>query len=206
MDEKKLHWETIYDSKSADDLSWTQANPSPSIDWILEVLPDRDSAVIDVGGGTSVLVERLLEAGCIRPAVLDISSSAIDQAKRHLNKNAALVEWIEADVTAFTTSRKFSLWHDRAVFHFFTKRSDRELYIESLKQSLSPGGYALIATFSPLGPGHCSGLDVMRFDEKALSSELGKNFILTRSELYIHHTPWGASQEFTYCLFRLVRF
>lgn len=202
MDEKKQHWENIYKSKSANKLSWTQANPSPSIDWILEVLPDRNSAVIDVGGGISVLTQRLLKNGYVRPAVLDISSSAIDQAKLRMNEQAALVDWIEADVTAFNSFRKFALWHDRAVFHFFTKRSDRELYIKSLKRSLSPGGYVLIATFSPLGPDQCSGLDVTRFDEKALSSELGVDLVLTRFENHTHQTPWGKDQAFTYCLFQ----
>ncbi|HMN68051.1 MAG TPA: hypothetical protein PKC28_05880 [Bdellovibrionales bacterium] len=72
MDEKKELWETVYRTKTTNGQSWTQAKPSPSIDWILEVAPDRERAIIDVGGGTSTLVDYLLAAGFERPAVLDI--------------------------------------------------------------------------------------------------------------------------------------
>jgi trans-aconitate methyltransferase len=201
MDEKKHHWENIYSTKTADKLSWAQARPSPSIEWILEAVPDRKSAVIDVGGGTSTLVDHLLEAGYMRPAVLDISSTALDQAKIRLGEKANSVEWIEANITSLTSSRKFSLWHDRAVFHFLTIRTDRELYIEALEKSLMTGGFAIIATFSPQGPTQCSGLNVMRFDEKSLKAELGDDFRLVRSENHVHLTPWGTEQAFTYCLF-----
>ncbi len=202
MDEKKQHWENVYNTKTAEKLSWTQPRPSPSIEWILEAAPDHQSAVIDVGGGTSTLVDHLLEAGYMRPAVLDISSAALDQARIRLGEKANSVEWIEADVTAFNSSRKFLLWHDRAVFHFLTKRTDRELYIESMKKSIATDARIIIATFSPLGPGQCSGLDVMRFDEKSLEAELGKEFMLIRSEKHTHRTPWGKDQAFIYCLFR----
>lgn len=203
MDEKKQHWEKIYNTKTADKLSWTQERPFPSIDWILEVAPERTSAVIDVGGGTSSLIDHLLDAGYLRPAVLDISKAALDQAMDHLGEKATLVDWIEGDVTAFTPSRRFSVWHDRAVFHFLTKRPDRELYIGSLKKSLTPGARVIIATFSPRGPDQCSGLSVMRFDEKSLSEELGHEFKLIRSEEFTHQTPWGTNQAFIYCMYQL---
>jgi SAM-dependent methyltransferase len=201
MDEKKRHWETTYKTKSSEKLSWTQDRPTPSIDWIIETTPARDAAIIDVGGGTSHLVDHLLDADYGRPTVLDISSAAIEQARFRLGKREALVDWIESDIVDYQPLRKFSLWHDRAVFHFLTRREDREKYIETLKNALLPEGKIILATFSPHGPGQCSGLDVMRFDEGALASELGSSFKLLRSERRIHATPWGTSQEFVYCCF-----
>ncbi len=203
MDDKKKHWDAIYSTKPSDKLSWTQERPSPSIEWIMEAFPDRAVGIIDVGGGTSLLVDHLLDAGYLMPAVIDISSSALRQAKDRLGKRDTLVDWHEGDITTHQPSRKFALWHDRAVFHFLTRRQYREKYIKVLQKSLAPKGKVILATFSPQGPGQCSGLDVMRFDEHTLSSELGSDFELVRSERRTHVTPWGDSQDFVYCLFSL---
>lgn len=203
MDETKGHWEQIYLTKSPSELSWTQERPSPSLDWILEAVPNRSSAVIDVGGGISTLVDHLLLEGYDWPAVLDVSESALEIARERLGSFAAQVEWISADVTDCDFKRKYELWHDRAVFHFLTVRSDRVAYLAGLRKALVAGGKALLATFSPQGPSKCSGLDVVRFDEKVLSLELGEDFRLLRHERREHTTPWGTTQDFQYCLFQL---
>jgi trans-aconitate methyltransferase len=202
MEEKKKHWESLYKAKGPTELSWTQERPSPSLEWILDAVTDRSAAIIDVGGGTSPLVEFLLDAGYSEPAVLDISGAAIEKAKAHLGVRKSLVEWIEADVTTVMLSRKFSLWHDRAVFHFLTNRPDREKYLTTLRASLTTHGKLLLATFSPNGPGQCSGLDVMRFDESTLAIEIGPDFHLIKNLRHTHKSPWGSEQEFQYCLFQ----
>ena len=204
MHETKSHWEQIYLTTSHRELSWTQVRPSPSIDWILEAVPARTSAIIDVGGGVSNLIDQLILEGYDWPAVLDVSETALEIARERLGNFAAQVEWLTADVTDCDFRRKYDLWHDRAVFHFLTTRSDRVAYLASLKKALVAGGKALIATFSPQGPSKCSGLDVVRFDEKVLSLELGDDFRLLRHERHQHTTPRGATQEFQYCLFQLV--
>lgn len=181
MDDKKRHWEDIYKAKSASELSWTQEIPSPSLEWILDTVPDRNTAIIDVGGGISPLVDFLLDAGYSRPAVLDISIGAIEKAKARLADRQSLVDWIEADVTSVTIKRKFSLWHDRAVFHFLTNRLDREKYLATMRRSLGPQEKVLFATLSPNGSDQCSGLDVMRFDEQTLAAEIGPEFDLIRN-------------------------
>jgi SAM-dependent methyltransferase len=201
LDDKKEHWESIYRTKDASELSWTQERPSPSLEWIVDAIPDRSAAIIDIGGGLSPLAEFLLDVGYSRPTVLDISEDAIKTAKERIGKRQSLVDWIVADVTTEKLIRKFTLWHDRAVFHFLTSRADRERYIENVRTSLTAQGKILLATFSPNGPGQCSGLDVMRFDESALSTELGSEFRLLRSARHTHQTPWGRAQEFQYCLF-----
>ena len=72
------HWENVYTSKSDEELSWTQAEPATSLALIAEAC-SADS-VIDVGGGTSLLAERLLDQG-YAVTVLDISQAAIDRAR-----------------------------------------------------------------------------------------------------------------------------
>jgi trans-aconitate methyltransferase len=200
MDPSKAYWDRIYDSKTEQQMSWTQLEPNPSLGWILEISPDKKAFVIDVGGGLSVLTCRLLEEGFRYPAVLDISETALDKAKTAAG--ATPVEWIVDDVRTFSASRKFNIWHDRAVFHFLTDKADRDLYWASMRQTLLPDGYALIATFSPQGPNRCSGLDVMQYDEASLSAELGAAYKLIKSTRQTHLTPWGSPQEFQYCLFQ----
>src|SRR5512141_2302063 len=85
----KEHWEAVYASKS-------DAEPRTSLSLIEEVC--AAGRVIDVGGGVSVLAERLLERG-YSVTVLDISQTALDRARSRLEVRASEIHWIVADVT-----------------------------------------------------------------------------------------------------------
>jgi SAM-dependent methyltransferase len=132
--------------------------------------------VIDVGGGQSFLVDRLLDSGIDKVAVLDISNVALDRTKERLGERAASVEWIEADVTSISDVGTFDLWHDRAVFHFLTEPKDREAYLELASKSIPVGGHMIIGTFATDGPEKCSGLPVCRYDAESMASTLGDPF------------------------------
>lgn len=204
MNDKKSLWENVYSTKTSDQLSWTQGSPQPSIEWILDAVPDPSSKIIDVGAGNSNLVDYLLEAGYVCPSVLDLSSSALNQSRVRLKEKASQVEWIEGDITTFQPDKRFSLWHDRAVFHFLLDPIQRKQYINSLHSALIPNGRAIIATFSLKGPTQCSGLKVVRYSEAEIAAELGDAFRLIRGEQVHHVTPWKAEQAFTYVLFEKV--
>ncbi len=195
------HWETVYTSKSDAELSWTQAEPATSLALIAEAC-SADS-VIDVGGGTSLLAEKLLDRG-YAVTVLDISQAAIDRARRRLGTRASEVDWIVADITAGPDLGTFDVWHDRAVFHFLVTPEDRAAYVALLARTVSQGGYAVIATFALDGPDKCSGLDVRRYDGGSLAAELGPRFRLLKSVPELHRTPWNAPQSFQYSLFKRV--
>jgi len=63
---------------------------------------------------------------------------------------------VVGDVTTTLFDREsVDFWHDRAVFHFLTQPAERDAYVESLRRSLRPGGFALIATFGPSGVAGC---------------------------------------------------
>lgn len=126
MDEK-AHWEAVYGSKAETELSWHQSDPRRSMQLILDATQGR-GRIIDVGGGSSVLVDRLLEQPFERIAVLDISQAALNRSKARLGERAARVEWIEVDITGVEGVGQFDVWHDRAVFHFLTDPKDRERY------------------------------------------------------------------------------
>jgi SAM-dependent methyltransferase len=200
----KFLWDQIYHAKSADQMSWTEANPSPSYEWILDAAPERSSKILDVGGGTSLFVDLLLEAGYQMPALMDISPEALSQAQARVGARCSEIEWIESSVLEFRTLPRFSLWHDRAVFHFLTDEQDREKYFEVLRQALLPKAKVIVATFSTSGPEKCSGLNVMRYDETTLPAQLDRRFETVRLERKIHKTPWSTEQEFIYGLFSAI--
>ena len=72
----------------------------------------------------------------------------------------------------------------------------------TLRQTLQPGGTAIIATFAPDGPPKCSGLDVVRYDEQSILAELGTELRLQEVSRDIHVTPWESEQRFIYFRFR----
>lgn len=198
---RKEHWEQVYRTKATDDVSWYQVRPGASLKLIEASGVGKDQRIIDVGGGASVLVDFLLDAGFSRLAVLDISAAALECARQRLGTRARQVEWLEADVTEFAPAQRYRLWHDRAVFHFLTEKTDREKYVESLKRTLAPDGQVIIATFGVDGPLRCSGLKVARYNAPAICGELGDDFQLVQELPETHVTPWGTEQKFTYFRF-----
>ena len=199
----KEHWNHVYQTKEHDDVSWYQSRPATSLKLIEACGVGKQEGIIDVGGGASVLVDFLLDAGFTRLAVLDISAVALAYAKERLGARAGNVEWFEADVTRFASPHCFNLWHDRAVFHFLTDKADRQKYVQTLKRTLTPDGHVIIATFAIDGPLKCSGLEVARYEASAIAAELGEGFRLLEQVDETHTTPWGTEQKFSY--FRFAR-
>jgi trans-aconitate methyltransferase len=200
--ETREHWEAVY--RTNRNHSWHQAEPRHSVELIEECAPDRDAAIIDVGGGDSLLVDALLDRGHSDITVLDISAAALHVAHKRLGVRAALVKWIVSDVlTAVLPDHHFCVWHDRAVFHFLTLAEHRKRYVHLMKEAIKPGGCIVMATFGPNGPLKCSGLDVMRYSGRSLLAELGAGVALLESSTEIHATPSGAHQEFQYSRFRM---
>ncbi len=197
----KEHWETVYESKSDAELSWTQAEPRTSFSLIEEVC--AAGRLIDVGGGASVLAQRLLERG-YSVTVLDISQMALERARNRLGDRASEIHWMVADVTANPDLASFDVWHDRAVFHFLIAPAERAAYIALLTRTVAAGGHAVIATFALDGPERCSGLETRRYDGQTLAAELGPSFELLKSVPEMHVTPGGGRQSFQYSLFRRV--
>jgi len=200
--ERREHWERIYREMQPNELSWYQTDPTLSLA-LLEaagILPD--DPIIDVGGGASPLVDRLLERGFRDITVLDIAHTALAQVRLRLGPAAERISLIRADITQFRSARKYALWHDRAVFHFLTDPINRRAYVGALTAALRPSAHVIIATFALDGPPRCSGLDVARYDPDGLASQLGGGFHLLRVEQEQHMTPAQRVQHFQYCLFR----
>lgn len=199
----KAHWQSIYQVKGPDQLSWFQAEATLSRDLIARFAPDRNARIVDVGGGASTLVDGLLLDGYRHVTVLDLSAAALEHARRRLGDAAASVEWREADVLhAPFPEGAVDVWHDRAVFHFLTVADDRERYVAQVRLAVKPGGLVLVATFAEDGPTRCSGLETRRYSPIALHAEFGDDFVLISNQREAHVTPAGAAQAFTYCVCR----
>jgi SAM-dependent methyltransferase len=201
--DRKSHWEGIYRDKLPTQVSWYQPHALRSLDLIRRVSPPPDGPIIDVGGGASILIDDLLDAGYHDVTVLDLSAAALAVVRARLGTRANTVRWIEADIlTASLPKAGYSVWHDRAVFHFLTAPADRARYVAQVRHTVRPGGYVVVATFADDGPTRCSGLEVTRYSPKALHAEFGSPFQLMVSEREEHVTPGGVRQAFTYCLCR----
>lgn len=193
------HWERVYREKSADQVSWFQPHAASSLRLIQRCVP-LEAAIIDVGGGASVLVDDLLNAGYRDLCVLDLAESALAISRARLGARAAQVEWITGDITTVKLpAGRYDLWHDRAVFHFLTDADERARYVAQVRHAVKPGGHVIVAAFGPGGPLRCSGLEVVRYAPQALHAEFGASFRLLGHETEIHHTPQGKTQEFVYC-------
>jgi trans-aconitate methyltransferase len=106
-------------------------------------------------------VDRLVSAGFVDVSVLDISDTALRIGRARLGETAPLT-WLGADLLLWHPTRRYGLWHDRAVFHFLTDRNDRDHYLTLLGTAIEPGGAVVIGTFAADGPERCSGLAVAR--------------------------------------------
>lgn len=203
MTDTGTHWQQLYASRVPTQLSWYQAQPDTSLALIARAGLTPESHLIDVGGGTSTLVDALLARGFRYVTVLDVAATALEVASRRLGGRARDVTWIEADVTRAGLPRQaYDLWHDRALFHFFTDAEDRRRYVDMLREALRPGGQVILATFAPSGPPRCSGLVVERYKPEDLTAALGTEFTLLESVAEAHATPAGVRQDFVYCRFR----
>jgi SAM-dependent methyltransferase len=181
-------------------VSWFQETPTPSLELMELVGAARGSAIIDIGGGASRLVDALIERGFSDLTVLDLSAAALAAARNRLGPKSDQVAWFAADITVWEPSRTYDVWQDRAAFHFLTEPADQTAYVEHLRRALRHGGHAIIGTFAPDGPEKCSGLPVARHDAASVQALLGSGFALVDSRRHDHLTPSGATQRFQFSI------
>ena len=196
--ERRRHWQEVYAKRAENEVSWFQERPETSFDLIARSRVPKTAPVIDIGAGASRLIDLLLTDGFTDVTVLDIAESALAKARARLGGKARAVNWIVADITAWTPQRRYRLWHDRAVLHFLTAAEDRAAYRKTLIAALEPGGTAIIATFALDGPERCSGLPVVRYSGEGLADELGRDFRLIETVSEDHRTPAGTIQRFQF--------
>lgn len=199
----KSHWENIYDTKHLHEVSWYQPTPTTSLALIEMLSLDSNIAIIDIGGGDSLLVDNLLSHGFENINVLDISKRALEKAEARVGEeNAAKVNWIEADISNYEPQREYDLWHDRAAFHFLTDEKDITHYVKIASAHIKKGAFLIIATFAENGPLKCSGLHIQQYSEESLPKVFEENFEKIKVFKEIHKTPSGTEQSFVFAVMR----
>jgi hypothetical protein len=200
---RRDHWEHVYATKGATELSWFQAVPSKSMAIIRSTEVPAQAPIIDVGAGVSSLVDVLRNSDYSNITALDISNAAIAESRARLGDAASSVKWIAADVLEWAPMGRYYLWHDRAVFHFLVNEVSAKTYLNTMRTALVAGGYFVLATFGPEGPDRCSGLEVKRYSIEKLTELLEDDFELQSFELDDHTTPTGNVQQFLYSCWRM---
>lgn len=200
--DKSSHWDNVYLTKSFDQVSWYQSEPTTSFDLIESTGLRKQQRIIDVGVGVSQLPEKLLKSGYKKLTLLDLSRNALNLQREKLGKFEANVDYINADISNIELDFEVSLWHDRAALHFLTSRQEREAYLYQLNKNLVRGGYFVLSTFAKGGPKKCSGLRAKQFDAESIQQELGNGYSLISNRTENHLTPWNSEQLFNYFLFK----
>ncbi|WP_312902972.1 class I SAM-dependent methyltransferase [Chryseobacterium taichungense] len=196
------HWNTIYQSKNENEVSWYQEYPKASIELIKELNLPLSAHIIDMGGGESHLVDVLLEMGYTNISVLDISETALQKNQNRLGEKSKLVNWIATDITEFIPRQKYDLWHDRAAFHFLTAEENVKKYVSIAERTITQDGFLIMGTFSDNGPTKCSGLDTKQFTEESLKKVFERSFELKSFKYLDHSTPFNTIQNFLFCTFQ----
>jgi len=199
MESRKQHWETVYETKTPEQVSWTQEKPELSLTFINDLGLDKTASIIDIGGGDSKLVDFLLAEGFTDVSVLDISGKAIERAKKRLGKLADKVTWIESDINEFIPSKKYAIWHDRAAFHFLTSIEEQGRYVDLVNSAVTD--FLVIGTFSENGPLKCSGLEIQQYSESSMVDQF-RGFQKIKCENENHLTPFDTIQNFIFCSFK----
>ena len=72
--ERQKHWDKVYQTKKSDEVSWFQPVPTTSLEFLKDFHLPKTAKIIDIGGGDSFLVDRLLDMEYLDITVLDISA------------------------------------------------------------------------------------------------------------------------------------
>lgn len=200
--QKVEHWNTIYQSKNENEVSWYKDYPEASIELIKELKLPLSAHIIDIGGGESRLVDVLLDLGYTNITVLDISEKALEKSKNRLEEKSKLVKWIITDITEFNPTEKYDLWHDRAVFHFLTAKENIIKYTSIAERAISQNGFLIMGTFSDKGPTKCSGFEIKQYTDKSLKDAFKDSFKQFSFQYIDHSTPFNTVQNFLFCTFQ----
>lgn len=200
--DRKQHWETIYNTKQLNEVSWYQPVPETSLEFLKQFNIPKDAKIIDVGGGDSLFVDHLLYSGYSNLTVLDISASALERAKSRLGDRASSVKWIVSDASEFEPVEHYDFWHDRAAFHFFTNEKDINNYVSVMNKGIKPGGVLVIGTFSEKGPEKCSRIEIKQYSEISMTERLTNFFNKIKCITVDHKTPFDTIQNFIFCSFK----
>lgn len=197
------HWNKVYLNNLEENLGWYETDLGQTLKLVLKTGLHKSARIINVGAGSTTLVDELLKNGYSNLIATDLSEIALKKLKDRVG--IGKIECIVDDLTKPTILKKINpvdLWIDRAVLHFFTETTDQDTYFNLLNSKVKHNGFALIAEFNLNGATMCSGLPVYRYSKDMLIAKLENNFELIEDFDYTYLTPSGAERPYIYTLFR----
>jgi threonine dehydrogenase-like Zn-dependent dehydrogenase len=201
----KDHWESVYRTKQAGEVSWFAPHLRTSIELLQAAGLNAGTRVIDIGAGASTLIDDVLDLGIRRVIAVDLSEAALRIARDRLGRRGEIVRWVVEDVTRLTLpANSIDIWHDRAALHFLVDEAAVRRYVSLATEAIAPGGHAVIGGFAADGPEKCSGLPVVRREPEDVEALFRRSFELVQARHEIHQTPWGSPQRFSFALLRKV--
>ncbi|MFC5194435.1 class I SAM-dependent methyltransferase [Bizionia hallyeonensis] len=203
--ELKLHWNTAY-NKTDNQLGWFEENPEQTMKLVLKTQLPKDARILNVGAGTTTLIDALLDADYTNLIVNDLSNQALEKLQTRIkNSHNYNLNCVVDDLTKpkkLNQLEPIDLWIDRAVLHFFLAEKDQQAYFNLIKQIVAKNGFVLIAVFATNGAEKCCGLDLKRYNTNMLQDELGSDFELISSFNHTFINPFGGERPYIYTLFK----
>lgn len=200
------HWEEVYQTKEGEQLGWFEDFPETTLQLIEKCHLNPDATILNVGAGTSTLIDALLERGFTNIIANDLSKAALQKLELRILKNYDFrLNCLVDDLTkpkALLQLQNIDLWIDRAVLHFFLLDEEQKAYFNIIKKVVSKKGYVLIAVFSLEGAEKCSGLPLQRYNAEMIQDHLGSEFKLVEAFDHIYINPSGSERPYIYTLFQ----
>lgn len=202
----KSHWNEKYRTTQDEDLGWYEDSPEKTMQLIEKCNLTKDATILNVGVGTTTLIDELLNAGYTNLLANDLSEIALNKLQKRIQKEYNYkLKCIPDDLTnssELTKLKDVDLWIDRAVLHFFLKDKEQKSYFDLIRQTVSKNGYVLIAVFSLDGAPKCCNLDLQRYNAKMLRDRLGNEFKLVEGFNHTFINPRGGERPYVYTLFQ----
>ena len=201
----KNHWDSVYLDSPDNQLGWYETDLSPMLKLLLKTDINKSSRILNVGAGSTTLVDELLKKGYSNIIASDISEIALRKLETRVGNDS--VEFIVDDLmnpTQLKTIEQVDIWIDRAVLHFFTKEVEQKMYFDLLKSLVTVNGFVVLAEFNLNGAERCSGLPVHRYSQEMLDEKLGIGFELIDCFNHTYLTPSGAERPYIYTLYKRI--
>ena len=199
------HWNVAYTKKTTDKLGWFEEHSKETLDLIKKTKLNKNAKILNVGVGSSMLIDELLTDGYTNLIANDLSRKALDSLKERLGEDSLKVTFMADDLLNPSRLQELDdvdLWADRAVLHFFLKQEEQEAYFSLLKKVVKINGFVIIAVFALDGAEKCCGLELQRYNAIMLQEKLGKEFNLIEEFNHTFINPYGAERPYIYTLFQ----
>lgn len=199
------HWNTAYNNED-EQLGWFEVIPLQTIELVNACDLQKDATILNVGAGTTTLIDALIEEKFTNIIANDLSELALQKLKQRIKKSHNYnLTCIQDDLTnpdKLNKIQNVDLWIDRAVLHFFLKEKEQRSYFNLIQKVVRKKGYVIIAVFSLEGAQKCCGLDLKRYNVEMLQNNLGPNFTLIKTFNHTFINPFGGERPYVYTLFQ----